>query len=712
MPTECETMPLAGHLSEGVRSRVLRAVHGDARAAAETLGLLTDRQRNGVDPLPSEPSELAPARLRELRRRISRLPADTRRLVLLAACDQYPVATNAFSRAVVAAGMDSRAVAPAEAADLAHHSATGITFHDRWACIAVYEGASVVDRREAHCLLARVLHHDSEAPERAWHRGAAALGPSKRLAAELEAAAHTARRHRRHTLACALLERAAALHPDHGSSATLLGEAATDAWHAGDSDRARRLARAGGDTAMLGVLALRGGDAGEAFEDLLSAAAGCAERDPERAAHLLARATEALVYSGDLRRCREAVEVALRCRLTPPGTLTGLAAAAEGDYDGARRALQSAPRRGAPQQDPILLIHDGVAAMLLGDPVRARSATMRAAAAARIRNDGAALPQALEFRSYAEFWCSRPQATEAAVREALRQAQESGQDSGACHLRAALAMCAAIRGDRETCQSQAEAATEYALPRGLGLASALSFWAQAFLDLGAGLPAAAVARLRALISNGHPVIRHLATPHYVEAAVRTGDTALAHHALDFYERWVDAVGSDTHRALVARCRALLAAGPEADAYFRTALDLHTTGVQDFERARTELFFGSALRRSRRRAEARDRLLSALQSLEHFGAPQWAAQARAELRSLGEAALPRTAVGEQDDLTQRLTPQQLVIARMAAEGATNREIAAQLLLSPRTIDHHLRGVFTRLDIRSRIELARVLLPRDA
>jgi DNA-binding NarL/FixJ family response regulator len=139
-------------------------------------------------------------------------------------------------------------------------------------------------------------------------------------------------------------------------------------------------------------------------------------------------------------------------------------------------------------------------------------------------------------------------------------------------------------------------------------------------------------------------------------------------------------------------------------YYRTALDLHASGTRDFERARTELLFGGALRRLRRRTEARDRLHSALEAFEYFGAPRWAAEARGELRVLGE---PAATAGGAGNLAGLLTAQQLMVARMAADGATNREIAARLALSPRTIDHHLRGVFARLGIRSRIELVRLL-----
>ncbi|MFD6304164.1 LuxR C-terminal-related transcriptional regulator [Streptomyces sp. NPDC060223] len=907
---------------------MLRAAHGDRHAAAELASLLTERQLTGLDPLPARP----PALLRAYRQEVRALPDSTRFLLLLAAADQHPVATQAYLRAVTAARLDTRHLDAAEAAGLAHATADGIVFRDPWTRIAVYETVPPSDRREVHQLLARVLRGEGEEPRRAWHQGAAALGPSRRLAARLRVAADLARATREHALACALLERAAALAPDPRERTHLLARAATDAWHSGDTDRARRLAAATPDDALSGLLALRAGNATDAFDALLTAAARCAvqgasgatdelrgspagaentraarrhaadggpaargpggelpeapvratlgvhgtggelpeapvrarpgvhgtggelpvvevglgfsdvspvvdvgvvgelpvvevglgfsdvspvvdvgvvvelpvvevglgfsdvssaagvgavgelpvvevglglsdvspvaevglglsdespvvgagavgelsladggpalspdspvdtdrtatgSRRPDRdrptaearlargaaAVHLLARVTEAAVYTGDLRRCREAVAVADRLGIVPPGTLGGLAAAFEGRYEDARDLLEAAAGRCGPGGDPTLLIHAAIAALLLGDHARASAAALRAAASARARGETVTVPQAMEFRAYAEFWTGRSRAAEADTLDALRQAYATGQDNGACHLQAALAMFAALTGDEDVCRERAESARSYALARGLGLPAALALFALAFLDLGAGRFAASAARLRALAGfgpgHGHRAIRHIATPLYVEAAVRSGDTRVARAAHAAYDRWARTVRSADDLALSARCHALLASGPEAVEHYRTALDLHAAGTRDFERARTELLFGGALRRLRHRTEARDRLHSALEAFEHFGSAPCAAQARAELRALGEPALPARG---QADLATRLTAQQLMVARMAAEGATNREIAARLALSPRTIDHHLRGVFARLGIRSRIELVRLI-----
>ncbi|MGW1954527.1 LuxR C-terminal-related transcriptional regulator [Streptomyces sp. NPDC001920] len=793
-------------LPEGVRVRILRAVHGDPHAAAELVARLSDRQAAGVDPLPTEPAELAPSLLRERRAEIRALPDDTRLLLLLAAADQYPVPTGAFLRAVTAARLDTRPLDTAEAAGLAHTGAGGVVFRDAWTRIAAYETGSPADRREAHRLLARVLSGVGEAPWRSWHRGAGALGPSGRLAVELGAAAETAARAGLLSSARALAERAATLCPEPSERSRLVARAAAYAWQSGDGDRARKLAAADADDALSGVLALRAGNASEAFDALLTAAARPADATvagsprssaaeweggldtrvtarrtgrarhtaparpagparpsepedratrhtartppgpavpladapavppsadtdsapavpaavttsmpstPTTAEHLLARATEAAIYTGDLRRLREAARLADRLGAAPPGTLSGLVAASHGRYEDARDLLKAAAGRCGPGGDPTVLLHAGIAALLLGDHTRAATATRRAAASARARGTAAAVVQAMEFRAYADFWTGRPRAGEATAADALGRAHATGQDNGACHLRAALAMFAALTGDVDACRERAAAAQSYALARGLGLPAALAQWALAFLDLCGGRYAAAATRLRALAAfgpgHGHRAIRHLATPHYVEAAVRTGDTRVARAAHADYHRWAEAVRSADDLALSARCRALLAPGAEAPDHYRTALDLHAHGTRDFERARTELLFGSALRRLRRRTEARDRLHSALEAFDAFGAPHCAAMARTELRALGAPAAPPRKGS--DSPVARLTAQQLLVARMAAEGATNREIAARLALSPRTIDHHLRGVFTRLGIRSRIELVRIVAESD-
>jgi DNA-binding CsgD family transcriptional regulator len=189
----------------------------------------------------------------------------------------------------------------------------------------------------------------------------------------------------------------------------------------------------------------------------------------------------------------------------------------------------------------------------------------------------------------------------------------------------------------------------------------------------------------------------------VEAAAHSGDRAVAVDVLTAYGPWMEQTGNPGWLALSARCRALVAGTDgEADEYFREALRHHAVGDSDFDRARTELLYGQWLRRRRRPGAAREHLRSALETFERFDARPWAGHATAELRAAGHHVEPKPV-----RVAESLTPQQQQIARMVADGATNREVAAHLFLSRRTVDYHLRNIFTKLGVRSRVELTRLM-----
>ena len=179
--------------------------------------------------------------------------------------------------------------------------------------------------------------------------------------------------------------------------------------------------------------------------------------------------------------------------------------------------------------------------------------------------------------------------------------------------------------------------------------------------------------------------------------------ALPDAVLVSLREWATHAQARWARALVARCEGLLAAPDDQDRHFAAALELHAGGGRPFDTARTELLYGETLRRRRRRAEARTRLRAAHETFQRLGAAPWAEKARTELLATGETARKRDVSS-----TAKLTPQELQIVRFVAEGATNRAIAAQLFLSPRTVDYHLRNVFTKLGLTSRRELIRLSL----
>lgn len=200
----------------------------------------------------------------------------------------------------------------------------------------------------------------------------------------------------------------------------------------------------------------------------------------------------------------------------------------------------------------------------------------------------------------------------------------------------------------------------------------------------------------------NPVVGYAAMPDAIEAAFRAKEGDVAERLVTTFARWVSAAPTDARRALLARSRAM-ADGPDARGAFTEANRL-ATAVSPFQRARTELLYGEWLRRQRRRQEARTHLRTAHELLTGVGAEPLAQRAAAELRATGET-IPRRDPSRLD----QLTPQELQIATLVAQGLTNRDIATQLILSPRTIDYHLRKVFSKLGIASRTELVRDGMP---
>jgi DNA-binding CsgD family transcriptional regulator len=159
--------------------------------------------------------------------------------------------------------------------------------------------------------------------------------------------------------------------------------------------------------------------------------------------------------------------------------------------------------------------------------------------------------------------------------------------------------------------------------------------------------------------------------------------------------------------VVGRCRALTCPPSEAERHFVRAVRLHTEGGRPFQHARTHLLYGEWLRRSRRPTEARTQLRAALETFERLDATPWADRTRNELRAAGEIAVRRASA----DPLSELTPQELQVVRLAATGATNREIAGQLFLSPRTVGYHLYKAYPKLGVSSRRGLADLDLIHD-
>ncbi|WP_239988246.1 LuxR family transcriptional regulator [Streptomyces sp. PgraA7] len=467
-----------------------------------------------------------------------------------------------------------------------------------------------------------------------------------------------------------------------------------------------------------GMLALRSGPVADAREALLAAAALLAPHDHRRSLDALLGAAEAAWAAGDALGYLDAMG---RLARTPAGEdledyPAGMSAVLEGRTAEGHARLRRCLAPGGDPGDPAALLRAGVAALVLGDIAAACRAGARALAAVRTAGPDTLLPQALEHLAYAELRAGRHAGARAHALEGLHAARRTGQPNSSAHLHAVLALAASVEGPAEVCAAHGEAALAGAAPHGLAQAATLAIWARARADLAAGRPGEAAARLAPLVKagpgRGHFATRTLAVPCWVEAAVLDGrlseESRALHAAVDEFALWAARAADPGAPAQLARCRALLAPADEADARYAEALAHHEEAGGDFEQARTHLLYGQWLRRRRRTREARGPLRDALVGFQRCSARAWAERAAGELRAAGEPVpAPRrdTAGGP----LARLTPQQQRIARCVAEGATNREVASRLSLSPRTVDHHLRNVFAALAIRSRTELARLLNP---
>ncbi|SCG55234.1 helix-turn-helix transcriptional regulator [Micromonospora halophytica] len=697
---------------------------GNPQALVDLAGVLTPGQWRGEEPLPDTPPPDGGLG-RAYRTRLDRLPQDTRRVLLLAALDQDGDPATLI-RSARAAGTTVDALAPAEAAGLVRVDPRGVTFPQPLARAMVEATATLAERRTAHLLLAgmcgtrRRLH-------RAMHLAAVATGPDPLLATELEEAAAGAEGG--WATASAALRRAADLSDEPARAAARLVTAARYAWSAGRPDEARLLlgalsagpadpAVSGRADLLHGELELRCGSPPVALTTLLAGAEAVAGTDRAAALAALARAGEAACFSGDQYRYADVARRARHLRRPddPPAAeltsalVAGVAATLRADHERAgpalRRAVVLGDRLTGPEVTPTALCSAAVAGLLVAVDSAAHRLADRAVALARARGELSVLPRALDLRAVAEYWLGRHEAATDSSREGLRVARATGQaNCVAVHL-GMLAVLAAVRADRATSLRRISEIGEATVPG--SRPHALAQWALGVLDLVDGRHADSAARLASLArpgtGRGQVLVQVMATPYLVEAAAHLAHHPAASAALAVFDRWASSTASPSRRALSARCHALLAprGSDTAEQGFRTALRLHPADAGTFERARTELLFGLELRRSRRPRDARAHLHRAREAFTLLGAGAWAAQATAELRAAGES------VGAPDrPAAQLLTGQQLRIAQLVAEGATNREVAARMFLSTRTVDHHLRNIFHRLGIRSRIELARVL-----
>ena len=704
-------------VNPAVARQIASCTAGNPLALVELAAGLSDDVLRGDAPLP-DPLPLGPGVEAAFADEVHGLPDETQWLLLAAAADHVDMRT-VFAVAEQL-GVDTLALEVAERARLVKVSGSGVVFRHPLIRSAVYRGATFLRRQRVHRAYAEVLDAAEDPDRLAWHRAAASLGPDESVAVALVGAAERAYRRGAPEAAAVAFERSADLSETTVARVDRLVAAADAAWLAGRPERVPNLLDRAGSLAeqsltrarvafVRGRYETRRGVVTRALRLLLGAAERAAPDDPELTLDILLEAGLAAMYAGEMTGLAAAGALAETLPEDLPAdrvffrqTLAGLGRMFSGDAGHAVALLASA---GTPPDTVRGWICAGHAAAYSGNPDWG-SCYHRAVEVARGIGAVGELPYALAMSAGAHRHRGDFGGAVIAASEGLQLAQETGQEADACLLGAELAFAAAIRDDEQECLANAERVFAIAAPRQIRLAGAMASWSVGLLALGRGQVDEAARRLAALraadsdVANG--AIALFSTADYVEAACRTGQRELAEAALPGLSVWAATSDMGYARVVEARSRALLGGPGEWEQHYRDALGVVGEDVPEFERGRTELLYGEALRRDRRPAQAREPLRSAVGRFQKLGAGAWAERARAELRATGETVNRST----DPSGLHELTPQELQIVRLVASGASNRAVATALFLSPRTVEYHLYKVYPKLGVASRAELARL------
>jgi DNA-binding CsgD family transcriptional regulator len=717
-----------GHLDPRVSARIIAETGGNPLGLLELAREMTEAELAGGFAGPRQPSRAGhlQSQLQDLYlRRIRVLPGPAQQLMLLAAADPTGDATLLW-RAAGTLGLGLSAVAPADAEQLLNIGSQ-VRFRHPLVRSAAYVAGSPEDRRAAHLTLAEATDARTDPERRVWHLAAAATGPDEVIAAALEQAAAKIQARAGLAASAAFLERSVMLtaEPRRRADRALAGALAN--LHAGTFDIA------------LGLLAQAEAHAADDLQrarvEQLRGQIEWASVTGREAPALLVRAAKRL-ESLNAELARETYLYAwVASHLAGPRAQPG------GQLLEVSRAAQAAPQAaGAPRPCDLLL--EGLTTMIVQGRAAAEPALRQAVGA--FLDDQVSGEEWLQWGIFAQMaamavWDFDSWAALSARHVALARAL-----GALAPLSIALNGCGSVAthcGDFETATSMAAekdvvnevtgirlattcdlllagyrgrpaeavslftATTEDSTARGEGAAVQMANWSAAVLHNGLGRYAEALAVAEPASEETYsPLSTQLVLPELIEAAVRTGRADLARAALDRLSAMTVIEGSDWAKGLEARSRALVSEGCEAGQYYAEAVERLTRTRLRPELARTHLLYGEWLRRENRRLDARDQLHAAYQLFAAIGADAFAERARSELLATGEKVRKRDV-----DTYNRLTPQEEHIARLARGGHTNPEIAAELFISTRTVEWHLRKVFAKLGITSRRELQNAMPP---
>ncbi len=712
---------LTGPLDTRVRDQILAETHGNPLALLELPRGLTPQELAGGFGLPSL-TRLSGGIKENFRRRVEALPEQTRSLLLVAAAEPVGDPTLVW-RAAARLGIGTEAAAPAVAASLIEFG-TRVRFRHPLVRSVVYGSALPQERQAVHAALAEVTDPQLDPDRRAWHRAHAAAGPDEAVAAELERSAGRAQARGGLAAAAAFLERATMLTLDPKERAERALAAASANLQAGAFDAVRHLlsvAEAGAITDMqqaridlleadLAFVTNRGSDAPSL---LLKAAKRLEPIDAclSRASYLQALCSAMfagrLALGGGVLEVASDVEAALpptHARRAPDFLLDGLVAHYTRGYAAGlpilRKALDVFGTDMSVEEELRWYWLAGIVAGHVWDDDRWRLLSDRHIQLARDVGALSELPMALNSRAFITLFAGDLAETAALVQE-LQAVTEATGTNIAPYAGMALA---ALRGRQAETTALVDATIKDVSLRGEGNGIAVAEWATAVLNNGVGdYLTAMTAAQRASEYPGEMISPTWAAVEFIEAAARSGKSDIAAEALRRLAEITSASGTDWALGVEARSRALLSDGDTAERLYHESIErLSRTRVR-VELARAHLVYGEWLRRQRRRIDARAQLRIAHEMLEAMGMEAFAERARRELQATGETTRKRS-VATADE---QLTAQEAQIARMARDGLSNPEIAARMFISARTVQYHLRKVFTKLGIESRTQLDLVL-----
>ncbi|MFE3902001.1 ATP-binding protein [Streptomyces sp. NPDC059153] len=654
------------------------------------------------------------------------LPQETRHALLLAAA----AGTDRLSDVLHAVpGLDDPEVwLPAEEAGLVRVENGDVRLRHPLIRFAIHQAASFADRREAHLALAAALAHEPD--RRAWHLAAAAFGPDDEVADALAQSAERSRRRGGYAAAATTLERAAELTPDAERRAGRLLAAAVSAMYAGYPQWVGEIAARVGplthDPKLLAEASLCGGWSlsvtlrhRDALGFLLPVAESMATAAPVLALDALGTAATPAYNSGDPVYRAELQRVGDLIPLQPDRSDRLWAEAVARPFTEREKALKrlhdvAGPSWEGPVSDPTTLgdlTMLGATAWVLDETdlsVRLLGRVMDHFRPAATTGTHSTATQSLALALFdSGAWTAAGSAAE----DAYCLAAEAGADHVAVGAPILQATLRAVRGDHTGARERAAEAV-----RGIDLSKSRSLYVRHCQALGMAALAegdhgTAYEHLRRVFTQDSPPVpvHHHASHYYLAdlaaASVRVGRADDARAVLRAVEDHLGTPRSSRLGAIVDRATALLSRPDDAEPHFLSALADPAGARWPFERALTQLDFAEWLRRRRRSAEARPLLATALEVFEQLDARPWIERATAELRAAGvtvaDSATPEAVAG--------LTPQELQIAQLAAEGLKNRDIGARLYLSPRTIGFHLHKIFPKLGITGRAQLRDVLGP---